>query len=233
MSFSAPVKPPLWKKLLSYLTEIHIESAPSEINPHLYVSLSKGRYQLCTANAIYSFEDLYGNFRLAFQHLNWDALCGNRVLILGFGLGSIPLMLERVFQKDHLDFTVVEYDENVMYLAQKYIMGGLTSHFEINISDAYVFVNQCTERFDLICMDVFVDDEIPVNMENIEFLHQLKERLSDEGILLFNRLSRTKEDVFYSQIYLDEIFLKVFPEGGYLNARGNWILTNQASNFAR
>ncbi|MEL6944963.1 MAG: hypothetical protein AAFO82_20090, partial [Bacteroidota bacterium] len=50
---------PRWKRWWSYLSEIHIESAPNEINPHLYVSLRNGRYQLSTANAIYSYEDLY------------------------------------------------------------------------------------------------------------------------------------------------------------------------------
>ena len=51
------MRPPRWKQWLSYLFEMHIESAASEYNPHLYVSMKQGRYQLCTANAIYSYED--------------------------------------------------------------------------------------------------------------------------------------------------------------------------------
>ena len=67
----AIMKQPLWKRLLSHLFEIHIESTSSEYNPHLYVSLRKGRYQLSTANAIYSFEDLYYNFLMLLQKLTW------------------------------------------------------------------------------------------------------------------------------------------------------------------
>jgi hypothetical protein len=81
-----PIQPPFWKNLLSYFFEFHIESAPSEVNPHLYVSLSRGRYQLATASAIYSFEDLYDNFFNAFKQINLDENPIKNVLILGLGL---------------------------------------------------------------------------------------------------------------------------------------------------
>ncbi len=61
---------PLWKKWLSYFVDVPVEQAASEWNPNLQVLLSKGRYQLCTAGAIYSHEDLYTNFFLAFAVLH-------------------------------------------------------------------------------------------------------------------------------------------------------------------
>ena len=65
------MKQPLWKRLVSYLFEIHVESTSSEFNPHLYVSLYKGRYQLSTANAIYSFDK---KVTLYFRPLLWAAV---------------------------------------------------------------------------------------------------------------------------------------------------------------
>ena len=118
------MKQPKWKRLLSYLFEIHIESTSSDYNPHLYVSLQKGRYQLSTANAIYSFEDLYDNFSDAFKEIDLDQLNVQNVLILGFGLGSIPIILEQKFNKKYF-YTGVEIDEEVLYLANKY---GATSN---------------------------------------------------------------------------------------------------------
>ena len=112
------MKQPLWKRFLSYLFEIHIESTSSEYNPHLYVSLQKGRYQLSTANAVYSFEDLYDNFSDAFKEIDLDRLNIQNVLILGFGLGSIPIILEQNFKKKY-HYTGVEIDEEVLYLAKK------------------------------------------------------------------------------------------------------------------
>ncbi|HAI57462.1 MAG TPA: hypothetical protein DCM04_05945, partial [Saprospirales bacterium] len=56
------MKTPKWKYLLSYLMEVHLESSSSEHNEYLHVSLNKGRLQLSTANAIYSYADKYENF---------------------------------------------------------------------------------------------------------------------------------------------------------------------------
>ncbi len=75
---------PRWKYWLSHFMELHIESAPSELNPHLYVSLTRGRLQLCTANAIYSFEDLYDNFSKTFDLFKEEFVPKEEVLILGF-----------------------------------------------------------------------------------------------------------------------------------------------------
>jgi len=161
---------PRWKYYLSYLTELHIESAPSEHNPHLYVSLRKGRYQLATANAIYSYGDLYDNFSDAFQTINLEGI--ENALLLGFGLGSIPYMLEKKFHKEYY-YTGVEIDENVLYLANKYVLPELHSPISLLPTDAATYVSYCQEQFDLICMDVFLDDTIPAIFETKTFLQQL------------------------------------------------------------
>ncbi len=217
---------PTWKKYLSYLFEFHIESAPSEINPHLYVSLSRGRYQLSTANAIYSFADLYDNFTLTFQQIKLTESIQD-VLILGFGLGSIPYMLEKKFGKDY-HYTAVEIDENVLYLANKYTLPELTSSITMMPADAFAFVHYCHDKFDLICMDVFLDDIVPENFESTDYLEQLASLLNPNGILLFNKLASNKKDKKQAAAFF-EIFKKVFPKGDYLDVNGNWMLINDAA----
>lgn len=214
---------PIWKKYLSYFFELHIESAPSEINPHLYVSLSRGRYQLSTANAIYSFADLYDNFTLTFQQINLSTTIKD-VLILGFGLGSIPYMLEKKFNKSY-HYTAVEIDENVLYLANKYALPVLTSPITMMPADAFAFVHYCQERFDLLCMDVFLDDIVPDNFETEYYLRQLENLLNPEGILLFNKLAATEKDRKQAAQFF-ELFKSVFPNGTYLEVNGNWMLIN-------
>lgn len=217
---------PTWKKYLSYFYEFHIESAPSEINPHLYVSLSRGRYQLSTANAIYSFADLYDNFTLTFQKIHLPDTVQD-VLILGFGLGSIPYMLEKKFDKNY-QYTAVEIDENVLYLANKYTLPELTSAITMMPADAFAFVHYCHDTFDLICMDVFLDDIVPENFESEQYLEQLATLLNPKGILLFNKLAATKDDRTQAAQFV-ETFKKVFPKGAYLDVNGNWMLINDAT----
>ena len=214
---------PTWKKYLSYLFEFHIESAPSEINPHLYVSLSRGRYQLSTANAIYSFADLYDNFTLTFQQINLPA-DQQEVLILGFGLGSIPYMLEKKFHKTY-QYTAVEIDENVLYLANKYTLPELASSITTIPADAFAYAHYSHDKFDMICMDVFLDDLVPENFETVHYLEQLESLLHPNGILLFNKLAANKKDREQAAQFFD-LFKTVFPNGTYLDVNGNWMLVN-------
>lgn len=214
-----------WKKWLSYFFEFHIESASSEYNPHLYVSLNRGRYQLCTANAVYSFEDLYDNFFKAFQRIDLEALPGKRVLLLGLGLGSIPQMLEKHFSQV-FQYTAVEVDEAVLYLANKYVLSELSSNIEMICTDATAFVAQSQETFDLICMDIFLDDVVPSNFETSAFLEQLQSLLQPKGVLFYNRLSLTEKDVSKTKAFFEKTFLSVFPNGTYLDVQSNWILVN-------
>lgn len=219
------MRPPRWKVWLSYFMEQHIESASSDHNPHLYVSLANGRYQLCTANAIYSFEDRYDNYRKAFTRIDLEQLAGKEVLLLGLGLGSIPIMLEKIFDQE-LYYTAVEIDEAVIELASKYALPDIMSPVELICTDALAYVSQQPATFDLICMDVFLDDVVPESFEKNLFLEDLKSMLNPKGLLLFNRLAATAKDKKDSQQFFEESFLPVFPKGAYMDVGGNYILVN-------
>jgi hypothetical protein len=221
---------PRWKKWLSYLFEFHVESAPSEINPHLYVSLKRGRYQLCAAHAVYSYGDLYNNYSRTFRKLPWEQLKIEKVLLLGLGLGSIPYMLEKVFDRD-FQYTAVEVDDSVIYLAQKYVLDELKSPIETIQADAFAFVAQEQSKYDLIAMDIFLDDVVPDRFEQQEFLLNLRSLLAENGLLLYNRLASTMEDRKKSGAFYENEFLKAFPEGGVLDVGGNWMLHNQKDIF--
>jgi spermidine synthase len=216
---------PLWKKWLSYVYELHIESTSSEFNPHLYVSLRDGRYQLCTANAIYSFEDRYDNFTEAFKSIDLNKLPGTRVLVLGFGLASVPLILEKKLHKQY-HYTGIEIDEEVLYLANKYIMDELDSNFDLIAADAHTFAMLCQEQFDLVIMDVFFDDLIPDEFETPEFLERLKAITKPEGLMLYNRLAFNDRDIKTSKAFYDNTFKKIFQDGTFLEVKGNWMLVN-------
>ncbi|MEO1714970.1 MAG: hypothetical protein AAFU60_16690, partial [Bacteroidota bacterium] len=117
---------PWYQRLLSYVFPIRLEQLRGVHNPHLEVHLSRGRIQLSTANAIYSHEDLYTNYSMSFERMKQHLPAVQSMLILGFGLGSIPHMLENKFhQKIH--YTGVDIDETVLSLAQKYTIKFLES----------------------------------------------------------------------------------------------------------
>ncbi len=217
---------PRWKKWWSYISSVHIESTQSDFNEELHVYYSRGRYQLITKNAIYSYDDLYVNFKVAFKRLNIQKIAPKKILLLGLGLGSIPFMLENKFNTK-AQYTAVEIDEAVIYLANKYTLSELKSPVNYICNDAMSFVNICEEQFDLICMDIFEDDIIPKQFETKDFLYSLKKLLNPNGIVLYNRLAHLKKDLHKTVSFRSEKFNKVFPNNDYYEVLGNWVLVGK------
>lgn len=218
---------PAWKKWLSYIAEIHLESASSEYNPHLYVSLRRGRYQLSTHNAIYSYEDLYDNFTKAFERINWSGCRAKKYYCWVWVWVAFLIFWKKMQQQ--LYYTAIEIDEVVTDLANRYTLQYLQSNIQVITSDAYAFVMQTEERYDLICMDVFESDKVPALFEEQEFVEELKDRLTENGILLYNRLATRPQDILKSNDFYKNIFSKVFPNSIRLDVQGNWILMNDRS----
>ena len=204
--------------------EVHLESSSSEHNESLHVSLNKGRLQLSTANAIYSYADKYENFFKTFEQIELkDSI--EEVLILGFGLGSIPYMLEEKFGKDY-SYTGIELDDEVIYLASKYVVSDLKSEVMLIEADAINYMHQCTQAFDMICIDIFVDDQIPDVFLTSEFLHLIKENLTDKGLVVFDHLADRDSYEKKARNYYNEVFKEVFPDGQYLQVLGNGMMIN-------
>jgi spermidine synthase len=220
------MKQPLWKRIKSYFVDVHIESSSSVFNEELDVLLVKGEYQLVTPEAIYSYGNRYDNFFQAFKHIDIASFDIENVLILGLGLGSIPYMLERYFKRDY-SYTAVEIDEDIIYLASKYVINDLESEISTVCTDALHFVNVDVGKYDFVAMDVFVSDYIPEEFETEAFLRSLSFRISDDGLLLFNRLYLFERDKKKTKAYFENVFLKVFPHGRYIEINGNWILLNK------
>ena len=220
------MKQPYWKYLLSYLYGFSVEVSGSQYNPYLEVKYSKGRYQLLTENAIHSHEDLYLHYLKAFQILEIDSLKLDNVLLLGLGLGSIPMILENKMDLK-LNYTAVELDEKVIHLANKYGLQDLQSTFEFICTDAHLFVMQCEQRFDMICVDLFLDDIIPEHFMEADFLLGLRDLCSPEALILFNCLAFTADDRVESQRFYEGVFQTVFPDAKALDVHNNLILLNR------
>jgi spermidine synthase len=220
------MKPDFISKFISNFVELPVETSGSEVNPLLKIVLRKGRYQLCTENAIYSYADLYDNFYKAFEHLQLKNHKIEEVLILGFGLGSIPYMLEKNFNQKYY-YTGVEIDPEVLLLANKYVVKELKSGIDFICNNAYDFAFFCEQEFDMICMDVFLDDKTPEDFQTKEFLEELKGLLNPEGILLYNTLAFTDLDKECALHFFETTFRKVFEDGKLLDVGGNYMLLNK------
>lgn len=139
----------------------------------------------------------------------------NRCLILGLGGGSISKIVNKYWPNSKT--TGVEIDKLMVKLGKEYL--DLKS-VEIKIEDAYKFCMRevkSKKQYDLIIVDLYIGDEFPEKFENIEFVKTIKKLLSENGVVIFNRLyydRKRKEALSFAKM-LQENFKNVeyfYPE---------------------
>lgn len=217
----------LWlKKRLSYLVDIQLDKASTAINPVLDLSLRNGRFYLTTTNAVYSYGDLYDIFLKAFQRIDFSKKHFQKILVLGFGMGSVPYMLEHVFRQK-FNCIGVEADAQIIEWATRYAIPQFSNKVSLHYADAENYVLTANDQFDLVVMDVFLDEIIPEKFSTTAFLEQVQKLLNKDATLLYNRLADTSSSLEATQFFYDNHFKKLFPHAQYLEAGGNWILANQ------
>jgi len=215
---------PYWKKLLSHVKEVSLEQTSSLSNPYLEVLLVKGRHQLTTRDAIYSFDDKYENFHYAFKQIDWTKLNGNRVLVLGLGLGSVILLLEKFFKK-RFDYTAIEVDSEICRLCNTFTLQQLDSFVEVIPAEAMHFLSTHEDHYDMIIMDIFQSAEIPQKFQSADFLQLLQERLTPEGLLLYNRMNITESDIDENEVFRNTM-KEVFPDMEEIKIKTNLVMIN-------
>lgn len=214
----------------SYLQEIPVEQVSSKFSKGLAVSLIKGRYQLYTDKVIYSYEDLYRNFKVTSSKLDWKNFKPENILVLGLGLGSVIQIIEKK-NKQPIYFTAVDIDESMMYLTQKYTASKFKSPIEYITADAQSFILQDTRQYDLIIFDIFIDDVVPPELETLSFLRKIKQRMATNGLLLMNRISLEPDQIMHNIDYIEKVFKKVFPQSTFIDVRPNWVLVSDKGSL--
>ena len=197
------------EKWLSYLYPIKIEEASSAINESLEIVLVKGSLQLCTDRAVYSYEYKYENFRKLFELFDFSRLNGDQVLLLGLGLGSVIQLINH--HKSNIRYTAIEIDEEVIYLAEKYILKNLNDDIQIINTNGHSYMQITEEKFDMICMDIFIDDWIPDEFLTKDFCELLKKALKPNGVVIYNTPAFSHKSSNTSRRFFKSHFKSVLP----------------------
>lgn len=212
------------KEIFSHVYEFPVEQVESKFSTILNVSYFKGRYMLSTRNSVYSFAEKYESFAESFRQLKIEKRNIQKVLILGYGLGSITQILNQQYQKN-CHYTAVDIDPVIIDLAKRYGYMPSQSKIEMFCADAYEFVKSDTEQYDLICVDVFIDDTVPENAESEVFLYNLSRLLKkDNGLLIYSRLNADDIQKTANNSFRRDIFKKVFSPVKEIETKGNLML---------
>ena len=104
-------------------------------------------------------------------------------LLLGLGGGTIAHLLTGTYGP--LPILGVDDDPAVLALGRAHF-GLDLPNLEILIADAFAFAADCSRQFDLICVDLFRDGQIPARVGAPGFLRELRRLLRPGGTLTFN-----------------------------------------------
>ena len=108
------------------------------------------------------------------------------ILLVGFGSGIIVNQFEKIFEKlENID--IVDIDENVFPLAQKYFDFKISNKMNFYLQDALVFLkNKRKKKYDLIIVDVAGDEGIDERFASEEYLRLIEKNLKKDGIFVSN-----------------------------------------------
>lgn len=205
--------------LNSFFKEQLVDSCYSDINPLLEVALINGRYQLNAGKVNYSFGPLHDAFRKYFRIDPVNLNNTSKVLILGFGAGSVASILTNELLIK-CNITGVEADEAVIEMARKHFFLDKYTDYRIIVADAHDYVMGTDEVFDLIVVDLYIDDKVPEKFETKNFLNACKKIMQPGARIVFNKLQPLYCTDDEAQALI-KVFESVFDSTAYFELRVN------------
>ena len=130
---------------------------------------------------------------------------GSDVLLLGLGGGTLVQQFERL----HFNIDVVEIDQRVKEVAIEYFF--IDPKTNIIIDDARRYINTCEKQYDIVTLDLFLNETPPAHVLTLESFTRIKSLLKPGGMIMMN---------FYGYLAGDKgrasrCILKTFEEAGY------------------
>lgn len=132
----------------------------------------------------------------------------DKVLIIGLGGGSLPMFLRRHLPNALID--VVDIDPVVLDVARNDLGFLEDERLVVHIDDGRHFVENTTRGpWDLVILDAYGPDEIPLHLATRTFYEAVRQRLTPGGIVAANLWSEDANPRYTSML---RTFERIFPE---------------------
>jgi len=125
-----------------------------------------------------------------------------RVLVIGLGGGTLPIELRKMYPDLVID--VVEIDPAVTRVAEKFFNFKRDDKLNVSEEDGRVFVKKAIRagtKYDIVMVDAFEDEYIPEHMSTKEFLLEVKQILTPDGVVAANTFSSNRLYPYESATY--------------------------------
>lgn len=112
----------------------------------------------------------------------------NRILILGAGCGSYAILLNQL--RPESEITLVDINPHVPHLAKHFGIDSLKKA-EYFVDDAVEFIKNTKNNYDMILVDVFDSNGIPIGFTKTSFFKEVFNHLEPNGIFVMNTNMKT------------------------------------------
>lgn len=159
---------------------------------------------------------------------------GKKLLILGLAGGTSARAVSYYFPEILID--AVEIDPKIIVFGERYFE---LKHANLNIfpEDGRMFLKHSRKQYDFIMVDVYAQGlSIPFHMATVEFFEEVRNRLSENGIIMMNVATSKSADTLENPpplvSRLKNTFSKVFSENRILKPEMlNWLLQPQPGSY--
>ena len=172
-------------KLVSFFVPV-TKKIRSEHSGDLEVTLFEGKKVLDTTHVNYSYGSLQKVLEFALRKIDLSDV--KNVLVLGVGGGSVIKSLREVFEYKQ-EIVGVELDPVIIQIANQEFGVRPDDYTEIVCTDAYEYIAKDSKKFDLIIVDLFIDNKIPEKFLSMEFWKNVKSKVRYNGSIIFNSMN--------------------------------------------
>lgn len=173
-------------RFLSHFIPINAHTAEGKFGP-LVVRWENGRKVLNSAHGNQSFGSLHRVWQQTLREV-FKIQRPKTVLMLGYGAGSAAFILRNEMNSEAA-ITAIELDPCMIDLAADHFGAEAIEHFTMINGDAVVQIHAMKERFDLVLVDLFEDLDLARGVDTSGFVHGLRDRCEDGGVVCFNTVA--------------------------------------------
>lgn len=147
-----------------------------------------------------------------------------RMLVVGLGGGTLPSFLRKHYPEAQID--VAEIDPEVARVAVEYFGFREDANMHILVGDGRALIEKARRAsYDLIILDAYGADSIPMSLATIEFMRSVRQALAPGGLVVSNVWGRLSNPLYDDMVRthaeaFDEVQVVSAPGSGNVIVMG-------------
>lgn len=189
---------------------IRIHETESIINGHIEVARDLWGISIKVDNLTQSGNLIESIWKKSLKKTHQQNPDYKSCLILGLGGGSTAKIVRKIWP--NIKITGVDIDPVMVELGKKYLKLE-NQNVDIEITDAYEFIKDNKNKYDLVLVDLYQGREVPKQFTSLQFATLINKSTSANGVAIFNRLysGQTRSDAVKFLKILENVYNFVDP----------------------